>query len=163
MPSSFVSLTILLLTPVVYSAAIPVPAAQRIRARAPPNVPTVAQATTQLAALTVAAQGTQDGYSRDLFPRKYSIRPRVTCTDFRRLDHNLRNMRYARDRPAARRRRRSDQHSLCSNKWNMVLSLRRRIMDCSQRRRHRPHGATEQRMEVRCSFLDYCSTSSICQ
>lgn len=73
MPSSFVSLTILLLTPVVYSAAIPVPAAQRIRARAPPNVPTVAQATTQLAALTVAAQGTQDGYSRDLFPRKYSI------------------------------------------------------------------------------------------
>lgn len=36
--------------------------------RAPPNIPTKAQATTQLAGLTVAAQGPQTGYSRDLFP-----------------------------------------------------------------------------------------------
>ena len=36
--------------------------------RAPPNVPTTAAAKTQLAGLTVAAQGPQTGYSRDLFP-----------------------------------------------------------------------------------------------
>lgn len=36
--------------------------------RAPPNVPTTAAAKTQLAGLTVAAQGSQTGYSRDLFP-----------------------------------------------------------------------------------------------
>ncbi|KAF2845436.1 hypothetical protein T440DRAFT_408038 [Plenodomus tracheiphilus IPT5] len=39
-----------------------------LEARAPPNVPTKAQAQTQLAGLTVAAQGPQTGYSRDLFP-----------------------------------------------------------------------------------------------
>ena len=37
-------------------------------ARAPPNIPSKATATSLLAGLTVAAQGTQDGYSRDLFP-----------------------------------------------------------------------------------------------
>jgi hypothetical protein len=37
-------------------------------ARAPPNVPSASEARTQLAGLTVAAQGPQDGYSRDLFP-----------------------------------------------------------------------------------------------
>lgn len=36
--------------------------------RAPPGVPTTAAAKTQLAGLTVAAQGPQTGYSRDLFP-----------------------------------------------------------------------------------------------
>lgn len=36
--------------------------------RAPPNVPTTAAAKTALAGLTVAAQGPQTGYSRDLFP-----------------------------------------------------------------------------------------------
>ncbi|KAH8596122.1 secreted protein-like protein [Bisporella sp. PMI_857] len=36
--------------------------------RTAPGVPTAAAAKTQLAALTVAAQGSQDGYSRDLFP-----------------------------------------------------------------------------------------------
>jgi hypothetical protein len=37
-------------------------------ARAPPNIPSAATARTQLAGLTVAAQGPQTGYSRDLFP-----------------------------------------------------------------------------------------------
>jgi hypothetical protein len=36
--------------------------------RAPPNVPSASEARTQLAGLTVAAQGPQTGYSRDLFP-----------------------------------------------------------------------------------------------
>jgi len=36
--------------------------------RTAPGVPTAAAAKTQLAALTVAAQGPQTGYSRDLFP-----------------------------------------------------------------------------------------------
>jgi hypothetical protein len=44
------------------------PAPVHLVARAPPNVPTAAQAQTQLAGLTVAAQGPQTGYSRDLFP-----------------------------------------------------------------------------------------------
>ncbi|EOA85062.1 hypothetical protein ACJQWK_06867 [Exserohilum turcicum] len=39
-----------------------------LAARAPPNVPSKAEATSQLAGLTVAAQGPQTGYSRDLFP-----------------------------------------------------------------------------------------------
>ncbi|KAG9190204.1 putative secreted protein [Alternaria panax] len=39
-----------------------------LEARAPPNVPSKSAATTQLAGLTVAAQGPQTGYSRDLFP-----------------------------------------------------------------------------------------------
>lgn len=46
------------------AAAAPAP----LVARAPPNVPTTAAAKTQLAGLTVAAQGPQTGYSRDLFP-----------------------------------------------------------------------------------------------
>ncbi|KAL8669406.1 MAG: hypothetical protein Q9168_006006 [Polycauliona sp. 1 TL-2023] len=37
-------------------------------ARAPPNIPSTSAAQTQLAGLTVAAQGPQTGYSRDLFP-----------------------------------------------------------------------------------------------
>ncbi|KAL8753272.1 MAG: hypothetical protein Q9199_005161 [Rusavskia elegans] len=37
-------------------------------ARAPPNIPTTYDAQTQLGGLTVAAQGSQTGYSRDLFP-----------------------------------------------------------------------------------------------
>lgn len=44
------------------------PAPVHLTARAPPNVPSASQARTQLAGLTVAAQGPQDGYSRDLFP-----------------------------------------------------------------------------------------------
>lgn len=39
-----------------------------LEARAPPNIPTKAQAESQLAGLTVRAQGPQTGYSRDLFP-----------------------------------------------------------------------------------------------
>lgn len=35
---------------------------------APPNVPDASTAKSQLAGLTVKAQGSQDGYSRDLFP-----------------------------------------------------------------------------------------------
>jgi hypothetical protein len=44
------------------------PAPLHLIARAPPNVPSASEARTQLAGLTVAAQGPQDGYSRDLFP-----------------------------------------------------------------------------------------------
>lgn len=35
---------------------------------APPGVPSAATAKSELAALTVAAQGSQNGYSRDKFP-----------------------------------------------------------------------------------------------
>lgn len=37
-------------------------------APSPPGVPSASTAKSELAALTVAAQGSQDGYSRDLFP-----------------------------------------------------------------------------------------------
>lgn len=48
------------------SAALP--ATVHIATRAPPNVPSTADAESALAALTVQPQGSQDGYSRDLFP-----------------------------------------------------------------------------------------------
>lgn len=47
-------------------SAAPTPAT--LEARAPPNIPSTSAARTQLAGLTVAAQGAQTGYSRDLFP-----------------------------------------------------------------------------------------------
>ena len=49
-------------------ATIAVAAPAPLVPRAPPNVPTTAAAKTALAGLTVAAQGPQTGYSRDLFP-----------------------------------------------------------------------------------------------
>jgi hypothetical protein len=49
-----------------FVSAAPTPAV--LEARAPPNIPSKATATTQLAGLSVAAQGPQTGYSRDLFP-----------------------------------------------------------------------------------------------
>lgn len=39
-----------------------------VRSPTPPNIPSSSSATTLLNALTVAAQGPQTGYSRDLFP-----------------------------------------------------------------------------------------------
>ncbi|KAJ4375287.1 hypothetical protein N0V83_002373 [Neocucurbitaria cava] len=53
------------LASVAFVSAAPAPL---LEARAPPNVPTTAAAKTALAGLTVAAQGPQTGYSRDLFP-----------------------------------------------------------------------------------------------
>ena len=47
-----------------FAVAAPAP----LVARAPPNVPSTAEAKSQLSGLTVAAQGAQTGYSRDLFP-----------------------------------------------------------------------------------------------
>jgi hypothetical protein len=41
--------------------------------RSPPNIPSTSSANTLLAGLTVAAQGSQDGYSRDLFPHWITI------------------------------------------------------------------------------------------
>ncbi|KAH7410461.1 hypothetical protein DE146DRAFT_356908 [Phaeosphaeria sp. MPI-PUGE-AT-0046c] len=55
-----------LLTLVALATAAPAPL--HLTARAPPNVPSASEARTQLASLTVAAQGPQTGYSRDLFP-----------------------------------------------------------------------------------------------
>ncbi|KAF1963242.1 secreted protein-like protein [Byssothecium circinans] len=51
-------------------AALPTPELDR---RAPPNIPSTASAKTLLAGLTVAAQGPQTGYSRDLFPHWITI------------------------------------------------------------------------------------------
>jgi hypothetical protein len=50
------------------TVAVAAPAPLHIVARAPPNIPSASQARTQLAGLTVAPQGPQTGYSRDLFP-----------------------------------------------------------------------------------------------
>ncbi|KAH7411016.1 hypothetical protein BKA64DRAFT_741635 [Cadophora sp. MPI-SDFR-AT-0126] len=44
-----------------------------IEKRTPPGIPTTAAAKTALAGLTVAAQGPQTGYSRDLFPTWITI------------------------------------------------------------------------------------------
>jgi hypothetical protein len=49
-----------------FVSAAPTPAV--LEARTPPNIPSKATATTQLAGLKVAVQGPQTGYSRDLFP-----------------------------------------------------------------------------------------------
>ncbi|KAL5116992.1 hypothetical protein ACEQ8H_005078 [Pleosporales sp. CAS-2024a] len=59
-------------TPLV-SAAPAAPPLHLLTARAPPNVPSASTAKTQLAALSVAAQGPQTGYSRDLFPHWITI------------------------------------------------------------------------------------------
>ncbi|KAF2008497.1 hypothetical protein BU24DRAFT_468916 [Aaosphaeria arxii CBS 175.79] len=56
---------LLALTSAILTSAVPAPV---LAPRAPPNIPSTATAKTQLAGLTVAAQGPQDGYSRDLFP-----------------------------------------------------------------------------------------------
>ncbi|KAF2649306.1 hypothetical protein K491DRAFT_721798 [Lophiostoma macrostomum CBS 122681] len=48
------------------SAAIPTPIL--LEKRTPPNIPSTTSAKSLLSGLTVAAQGSQDGYSRDLFP-----------------------------------------------------------------------------------------------
>jgi hypothetical protein len=58
-------LSTLLLSSGVFSAPAPAPS--------PTGVPTTSAALTELAALTVAAQGSQDGYSRDLFPHWITI------------------------------------------------------------------------------------------
>lgn len=50
------------------SVAITAPAPVELVARAPPNIPSASQAQSQLSGLTVAPQGPQTGYSRDLFP-----------------------------------------------------------------------------------------------
>ncbi|KFX92365.1 hypothetical protein O988_07300 [Pseudogymnoascus sp. VKM F-3808] len=63
----FTSAITLCLLPLTLAA----PAA--LEARSPPNIPTTAAAKTALAGLTVAAQGPQDGYSRDLFPHWITI------------------------------------------------------------------------------------------
>lgn len=54
------------LASVAFVAAAPAPL--HLVARTPPNIPSASTAATQLAGLTVAAQGPQTGYSRDLFP-----------------------------------------------------------------------------------------------
>jgi hypothetical protein len=58
-------LLIISLASAALSAALPTSV---IEARAPPNIPSTSSAKSMLAGLTVAAQGPQDGYSRDLFP-----------------------------------------------------------------------------------------------
>ncbi|ELR02490.1 hypothetical protein VC83_07875 [Pseudogymnoascus destructans] len=63
----FTSVITLALIPL--TLAVPAP----LVARAPPNIPTTAAAKTALAGLTVAAQGSQTGYSRALFPHWITI------------------------------------------------------------------------------------------
>jgi len=58
---SLILLSTLLLAPLSQAAPF-------LQERTAPGVPTAAVAKTRLATLTVAAQGSQDGYSRDLFP-----------------------------------------------------------------------------------------------
>ncbi|KAL1595089.1 hypothetical protein SLS60_009776 [Paraconiothyrium brasiliense] len=52
----------------IVSAIAALTAAAPLEKRTPPNIPTTSSANTLLAGLTVKAQGSQDGYSRDLFP-----------------------------------------------------------------------------------------------
>ncbi|KAF2477681.1 uncharacterized protein BDR25DRAFT_207402 [Lindgomyces ingoldianus] len=58
--------SLLLLASTALAAALPAPIP--IPAPTPPNIPSTTTAKSELAGLTVAAQGSQDGYSRDLFP-----------------------------------------------------------------------------------------------
>ncbi|CAG8954671.1 hypothetical protein HYFRA_00004593 [Hymenoscyphus fraxineus] len=66
MPS--INSLLVLAASVVTSLAVPLDGRSVLEARVPPGIPTAAAARTQLAALTVAAQGPQTGYDRDLFP-----------------------------------------------------------------------------------------------
>jgi hypothetical protein len=50
------------------ASAVPIDIGKQLNARAPPGIPSTSTANGYLASLTVAAQGSQDGYSRDLFP-----------------------------------------------------------------------------------------------
>ena len=50
-----------------------VPLAIALPAPTPPDIPSASTARTELNALTVAAQGSQDGYSRDLFPHWHIV------------------------------------------------------------------------------------------
>ncbi|KAK7183392.1 hypothetical protein DPSP01_000480 [Paraphaeosphaeria sporulosa] len=52
----------------IVSAIAALGAAAPVEKRTPPNIPSTSSATSLLAGLTVQAQGSQDGYSRDLFP-----------------------------------------------------------------------------------------------
>ncbi|OJD10690.1 hypothetical protein AJ78_08372 [Emergomyces pasteurianus Ep9510] len=63
------SLPVLLaaLTTLTTSSIIP------LNTRTPPNIPSPAEARSLLSAITVAPQGLQDGYSRDLFPHWITI------------------------------------------------------------------------------------------
>ena len=65
-PTSTMKYFTLTIASAALSAALPT--SNILQARAPPGVPTTAQAQSQLAGLTVAPQGSQTGYSRDLFP-----------------------------------------------------------------------------------------------
>jgi hypothetical protein len=60
-------LSVLLWSSLALAAPVPLPA--------PADVPTASTAKAELAALTVAPQGSQDGYSQSLFPHwsKYSL------------------------------------------------------------------------------------------
>ncbi|KAL8773767.1 MAG: hypothetical protein Q9209_001535 [Squamulea sp. 1 TL-2023] len=60
MKSTFFAVSVL----VALASSAPAP----LIARSPPNIPDSSTAKTQLAGLRVAAQGSQTGYSRDLFP-----------------------------------------------------------------------------------------------
>jgi len=62
-----------LFTTVLFAVAQAAPAPLGLVRRSPPNIPSAASAKTMLAALTVKAQGSQDGYSRDLFPHWITI------------------------------------------------------------------------------------------
>lgn len=64
---SSVILSLLSLLPLTLTAPAP------LIARAPPNIPSTSDAKTTLAGLTVAAQGSQTGYSRALFPHWITI------------------------------------------------------------------------------------------
>lgn len=57
----------------VVSAIAALAAAAPVEKRTPPNIPSTSSANTLLAGLTVKAQGSQDGYSRDLFPHWITI------------------------------------------------------------------------------------------
>ncbi|KKZ60185.1 hypothetical protein EMCG_05107 [[Emmonsia] crescens] len=61
------SIPFLLLATITTSSTIP------LSKRAPPNIPSPAEALSLLSSITVAPQGPQDGYSRTLFPHWITI------------------------------------------------------------------------------------------
>lgn len=65
--SSFLNMKSLILASAFVALATAFPAPELVR-RSPPNIPSTTSAKSLLSGLTVAAQGSQDGYSRDLFP-----------------------------------------------------------------------------------------------
>ena len=107
---------------------------------APPTPPSASTAATELASLTVKAEGTTTGYSRDKFPHWHTVSG--TCD--------------TRDEVLKRDGTGVTVDSSCEPTAGKLVQRVRRGRDHRQLgRRHRPHRPAGRSLEVRCEQLDH--------